>query len=486
MRYENRWRLVLLVGLGLALTLSACGLLQPAGPKVEIVRPPSGTYVEVGREVEIQSTSTDSLGVTKVELWVNDELARTDDSPVSGGQSPFSVIQPWTPPQAGEYTIVVKAYNSAGEAGESLPITLRARRAVSEATPTATSLPTATPTTISTPLSPSPTLTATPSPSGPSPTPMATPPSPSPTPTPTVQAGPCLPKVIKTWEVGPHPKGLARDSTGAVWVGDHYSGQVWVIKEGKAEVGYTTGATGPRYANGVAFSRGRIYVAYRDEWKVRTFKVSAPREEKAIKVGKWPFGLAATDDRLFVANFGSRTITIIDTHDLSKVDTVEIQGDPTLMAILGQDAYVAVWPLGLVRVEPDGTVTEIPLPGQGYFGVAANSATGQVLVTNQKERSITIIDAETNEVVGEPIYLGFKPYALAVNSKANRLYVLAAEEDRLYVLDGKSREVVGSVALGKQGPQEGGQGVIVVGAEIWVTNYLEGTVTRLDDSSCME
>ncbi len=106
------------------------------GPNVVIDRPSQGAVVKVGEEVLIQSTATDARGVTRVELWVDGNLVHTDFSPVEKGQTPFSVLQPWMPMQAGGYEVVIKAYNVAGQVGESEPIIITAVEAIAEASPT--------------------------------------------------------------------------------------------------------------------------------------------------------------------------------------------------------------------------------------------------------------------------------------------------------------------------------------------------------------
>ncbi|MFQ5886703.1 MAG: Ig-like domain-containing protein, partial [Anaerolineae bacterium] len=176
-----RWHLWLVVGF-LTVTALACTLPWPrreAGPTVAIDSPPSGTTAQVGQEVTIQSTSTDARGVTKVELWVDEALVHTDSSPVAGGQTPFSVLQSWTPLSPGEYTIVVKAHNPADHVGESEAITLSAVEVIGEASPTPSLEVTETPTLVvasPTPTSiPTPTSTSTPTGITPTPTDTATP-----------------------------------------------------------------------------------------------------------------------------------------------------------------------------------------------------------------------------------------------------------------------------------------------------------------------
>jgi len=134
-------------------------------PTVVINSPPSGSQVQVGQEVIVQATATDSRGVTQVELLVNGVLYHSDVSPSPQGQSPFISRQSWRAPAAGTYTLMVKAYNAAGGISQPAAITVNVTGVATPTPgqPTATpGEPTATPTVTSTPVPGMPTATWTP------------------------------------------------------------------------------------------------------------------------------------------------------------------------------------------------------------------------------------------------------------------------------------------------------------------------------------
>jgi len=107
---------------------------KPTRPVVVIDSPPGGTQVKVGEEAEVCSTATDEKGVTRVELWVDGALVRSDQSPIP--QPVFSLVQRWTPPGPGSHTVEVRAYNVDGVPSEPAMITLRVEAATSQVTPT--------------------------------------------------------------------------------------------------------------------------------------------------------------------------------------------------------------------------------------------------------------------------------------------------------------------------------------------------------------
>jgi predicted RecA/RadA family phage recombinase len=119
---------------------------------------PSGSQVQVGQEVIVQATATDSKGVTRVELLVNGVLYHSDVSSNPQGQSPFIYRQSWQASAPGTYTLVVKAYNAAGGISQTSAVTIN----VAGTTTPTPGQPTATPT-VTPPLVPdTPTATWTP------------------------------------------------------------------------------------------------------------------------------------------------------------------------------------------------------------------------------------------------------------------------------------------------------------------------------------
>jgi hypothetical protein len=104
---------ILLIALALVVMgVPACGLLQQAeGPTVTVASPENFAKVQVGESVDVVSTATDPKGVTRVELWVGEDLYLTDASPSPEGERTWTLIQTWTPSEPGFYTLTVVAYN---------------------------------------------------------------------------------------------------------------------------------------------------------------------------------------------------------------------------------------------------------------------------------------------------------------------------------------------------------------------------------------
>jgi len=119
----------------LILHLTACNLFA-GKPTIIIAAPPSGSQFRENEEVAVQSTSTDSSGITRVELLVDGAVVRTDPSP--SPQVSFTLIQTWkaTP---GTHTISVRAYNTSGAVSDPAAVAISVAQ-VAVPVPAATAL----------------------------------------------------------------------------------------------------------------------------------------------------------------------------------------------------------------------------------------------------------------------------------------------------------------------------------------------------------
>jgi hypothetical protein len=110
------------------------GLGGGTKPTVVILAPVSGTQVKAGETATIQSSATDVKGVTRIELWVDGLLVRSDVSPQQ--QPTLSVAQEWAAAVLGSHSVTVKAYNAAGRVSDPATVTVNVVEEGTAAAPT--------------------------------------------------------------------------------------------------------------------------------------------------------------------------------------------------------------------------------------------------------------------------------------------------------------------------------------------------------------
>jgi uncharacterized protein YraI len=140
-----------ILGLALIAAVLACNApsAQPAEttevsadrPAVTISSPVANAQFTVGQVVQVQSVSTDSIGVTRVDMQVNSVVVRSDTAPDPSGQTSLALLQNWTPTQPGQHTITLIAYRADGTASDPISVVVTALAATSGPVITPTSGP---------------------------------------------------------------------------------------------------------------------------------------------------------------------------------------------------------------------------------------------------------------------------------------------------------------------------------------------------------
>jgi hypothetical protein len=138
LRYLTLVLVVLLVAGGVLACDVDLGGGEPSKPAITMTAPTSGAQFQVGEEVTVLSSATDSKGVSRVELYVDGQLYRTDPAPVATGSTQLTLTQVWLAEDPGSHTLSVIAVIVDGEESDSWAVTIRVtgETASPEASPT--------------------------------------------------------------------------------------------------------------------------------------------------------------------------------------------------------------------------------------------------------------------------------------------------------------------------------------------------------------
>jgi LysM repeat protein len=93
--------------------------LPNLGPAVAIHEPAPGAEFPSKSTFMVFISARDPKGVTRIDLWIDDQIAITQSNPSPGGTTPFSLTHNMLTDAVGSHVLVAHAYNSEGQLGAS-------------------------------------------------------------------------------------------------------------------------------------------------------------------------------------------------------------------------------------------------------------------------------------------------------------------------------------------------------------------------------
>jgi YVTN family beta-propeller protein len=213
-----------------------------------------------------------------------------------------------------------------------------------------------------------------------------------------------------------------------------------------------------------------------------------------LPTGANPVGVAVSPpgNRVYVTNFDDGTVSVIDSLNNRALPAIKVGAQPLGIAVSPDGRSVAVAnfgpntnPLHSISIIEVGTGDVTPLPvGGGPTAVVYNPSGSQLYVSNLADRSVSIVDAPSSEVVAT---LGVppNPIGLATNPSGSRLYVAHTADSNgspsaITVIDTGAPKVITTVTL------SGDPTWLAVspdGARVYIAIGTSGTVGVLDTSS---
>jgi YVTN family beta-propeller protein len=193
-----------------------------------------------------------------------------------------------------------------------------------------------------------------------------------------------------------------------------------------------------------------IYVANAYSRSISAFSgnASAIYEEKNTQIAQQPIHVPGgpkdaavnpTNNMIYVTNYGSDRVSIIDGTTNTILGTMSIGDGPTSVAVnpTNNMIYVTNGNDGTVSVI-DGTtrrlMTTTPV-GDGPYDVDVNPNTNMIYVTNYGSNTTSVIDGRTNTILGT-MSIGDGPTSVAVNPTNNMIYVADNDSDTVSVING--------------------------------------------------
>ncbi|MGM9428397.1 cytochrome D1 domain-containing protein [Hydrogenophaga sp. MI9] len=176
-------------------------------------------------------------------------------------------------------------------------------------------------------------------------------------------------------------------------------------------------------------------------------------------------GAALAADKVYVANEGADTVSVLDATSFESLATVRVGRMPHN-----------------VQVSPDGKFVWVT--NNGEPGPTAGASAHQGMAHGAHEAmaqpgAVWLIDTSTHAVVAQ-VPVGMHPAHVVVSPDGRMAYVTNGGDDTVSVVDTSARRTVATIAVG-QFPH--GLRVSPNGQEIYVANLKGGTVSVIDTAS---
>jgi YVTN family beta-propeller protein len=183
------------------------------------------------------------------------------------------------------------------------------------------------------------------------------------------------------------------------------------------------------------WSRSRLYISSRNANVVLVRDEVTENTLAVIPVGSRPWGMGMVNDRVFVSNYNSASVAVIDAATLSKMTTIDVSscgGGPGNIAVNPDTnrVYVALTGSGRVAAinATNNTLIDCIATADGVFGIAVNTYTNHLYVSNRVGMNLQAFDVSTVPAtkVGADVPLGGVPLSVRWNQFTWELYVMVA------------------------------------------------------------
>ncbi len=203
-----------------------------------------------------------------------------------------------------------------------------------------------------------------------------------------------------------------------------------------------------------------------------------------IPVGDWPLDTSVSPDgaRVYVANSGNGTVSVIDTSANAVVATVavgfgtrDVEVSPDGSRVYVVDSVAAA--LSVIDTVTNTVVGSIAVGGNPQR-VAISPDGTRAYVADIATDAVVVVDIVTETVV-TAVAVGGYPVGAAISPDGTRVYVINQHDDSVSVIDTTTNTVTDTVTLGRatttpdEYPDAGPLAVAVSpdGARVYVANY---------------
>jgi len=182
------------------------------------------------------------------------------------------------------------------------------------------------------------------------------------------------------------------------------------------------------------------------------------RSDVHFITGGWSMDYNPTKELLYVADYNSNSIHVIDAKTDEVIQTMEVprhpftvRADPisnvvVVASLAGNEITFLEDVTGQSSVMPIHEVTETITVSGGPWGLELDPLHHLAYVTNRGCECITVINTLEKEITGE-IRLGDKAKAIAVDTEDHQIYASYLTQNKVVKIDGQTNQIMSKLDL---------------------------------------
>jgi len=182
------------------------------------------------------------------------------------------------------------------------------------------------------------------------------------------------------------------------------------------------------------------------------------RSDVHFITGGWSMDYNPTKELLYVADYNSNSIHVIDAKTDEVIQTMEVprhpftvRADPisnvvVVASLAGNEITFLEDVTGQSSVMPIHEVTETITVSGGPWGLELDPLHHLAYVTNRGCECITVINTLEKEITGE-IPLGDKAKAIAVDTEDHQIYASYLTQNKIVKIDGQTNQIMSKLDL---------------------------------------
>ena len=206
-----------------------------------------------------------------------------------------------------------------------------------------------------------------------------------------------------------------------------------------------------------------------------TFLPRLVSASSSISVGTSPQYSILVGTDIYVNNYGSNNVSVINTNTNVVTDTITVGTGPSSMILVGSDVYVTNFDSTDVSVIDTNTNTVTDTITVGTRPLLATLVGTDLYVINVDTSNVSVIDTNTNTVT-DTITVGTSPYSSTLVS--TDLYVMNYDSSNVSVIDTNTNTVTDTIVVGTTPLSS-----TLVGTDLYVNNGGDTSVSVIDTNT---